>query len=68
LNIKHNIKKIVFFDNLDIFVEGSFDWQKNLKNIYWNFIDVFKVNNWEVIYRKTDLIVNEKNSWIIQID
>jgi len=68
LDIKHNILNIEFFENWDIFVEWTFDWEKEWKDIFWNFIDRFRINNNKIIFRKTYLIVDKENSWIIQIN
>ena len=68
LNIRHNILNIEFFENWNIFVEWTFNWKKEWNIIFGSFIDRFKINNNKIIFRKTDLIVDSENSWIIQID
>jgi hypothetical protein len=68
LNIKHSILEINFFDNWEIFVRWSFIWKKQNTDISGNFIDIFNINNWKIVYRKTDLLFTNKESDIIQVD
>jgi len=65
LNIEHYIENIRFFDNWDIFVTWSFNWYKNSEKVSWNFTDIFEINNWKIMYRKTNLLADEWNSKII---